>query len=467
MAFGDIKIPGAEPEGGFQGTDFKGTFGVDIGDFASSLFPDADPDQVKSRASDGLSKGMTESDVAKDAVDDAKEGVIQSYAQRLADIESKYGAEPQAAAEAKAQEQIRGQKMMRILAGITSGIAGQNPESFRKSLESWNAEARRPVEELRKNRETAIQGLGLQQKMEGLDRALETEKGGAPAVHDLYRSITGKSDLNGIPIDQIPSAALQELLGPALQLRGQDISSAGGGTSRDRDPLTPAMKKILTSAFPDQAEAIGELTTLPEGRLSQAALGGSASRGGIQGRYDTSAMDRDISTFDRDAKKLREGQDQAGKARAAIRQALTNPIAAAGAAALIARVAGEVGVLTDKDVARYQGTQALLGRAEQIYQTAISGTLTEQNLKDMLAFVDELDKAIEFGISQKAGRHAERISKRRGVEPKEAWGLLVPEIPYPEADDTESQKADIKRRYKAGEITKEEAIQAVKALNGK
>lgn len=70
----------------------------------------------------------------------------------------------------------------------------------------------------------------------------------------------------------------------------------------------------------------------------------------------------------------------------------------------LARMAGEVGVMTDKDVAAFRGSPAWTDQLEQLWQQGTKGTLTETNKAVLIEAVDILEKA-ERGVIQERAMH--------------------------------------------------------------
>ena len=68
----------------------------------------------------------------------------------------------------------------------------------------------------------------------------------------------------------------------------------------------------------------------------------------------------------------------------------------------LARMAGEVGVMTDKDVAAFRGSPAWTDQLEQLWQQGTKGTLTATNKKVLLNAVDILETAENAVIQDRA-----------------------------------------------------------------
>lgn len=409
---------------------FASRFGVDLGTFARTLHSEAPPEAVERQIQVGRQQGMDDMAIANDAVSDAKEKTAKTYAQRLAEIEKQFGADPQAAASAKAEEEIRGQKMMRILAGFAAGVAGTSNDDFRKSLAAWDAEARRPLTRLQEQHKSALEGLDRSRKVQEIDDQL----GAAPAVRDLYSSITGRNALkDGTPLADLPAEGLRGLLEPALSLRGQNASVAKAGQGGSRDPLSDAARRIMMGVFPGQAEDIRQIEYADEGRLIGSVLGGDEGRGGTQGRYEDAQVTRAVDAFAKESAKTRQTLDQTSRARAQVIEAVNNGTAAQALPTIMARLAGDVGALSNQDRAAFAGNPNVLQQGAQFLKKYLgTGGKTVVNAQEALDFIDVVEKALEGSLQQKGARHAAVLAQRRGMSPQEAWGYLLPEFPAPD-----------------------------------
>lgn len=105
-----------------------------------------------------------------------------------------------------------------------------------------------------------------------------------------------------------------------------------------------------------------------------------------------------LATFQQDLPKDKQIQssDVAIAAASRIRGLLTedpdNPILLGAVQTQLPRLMGEVGVLTDKDVGRFGGSQALLAKGKQVIEKAVEGTLDEDNIAFMKRITAIMEK---------------------------------------------------------------------------
>lgn len=86
----------------------------------------------------------------------------------------------------------------------------------------------------------------------------------------------------------------------------------------------------------------------------------------------------------------------------------TNPIAKNAVPRFLARASGEVGVMTDRDVAAFQGSEAIMSRLDQIKLQWQKGTLTPENQK----YMKELAVAFERGARVNQKQRINELSKQ-------------------------------------------------------
>ena len=93
---------------------------------------------------------------------------------------------------------------------------------------------------------------------------------------------------------------------------------------------------------------------------------------------------------------------------------------------LLARMAGEVGAMTDKDVESFRGSSAWSDSLERFFQRGITGKLTETDKKEMLTMIDNLSKIETQAISGYADYMARQASKASGVDKDDIYNTLMP-----------------------------------------
>lgn len=96
-----------------------------------------------------------------------------------------------------------------------------------------------------------------------------------------------------------------------------------------------------------------------------------------------------------------------------------NAVAASAIPGILARIAGEKGVLTDKDITRYSGSTALGAQWKQNLERAESGNLTPENLAYFKQVADSFAKRAEEGVNKAAAFHVKTNYKNTKLTPEE------------------------------------------------
>lgn len=78
-----------------------------------------------------------------------------------------------------------------------------------------------------------------------------------------------------------------------------------------------------------------------------------------------------------------------------------NPVANAAARTQIARLSGEVGVLTDRDIARFGGSEAFTSKLNQAIEKAMSGRLTKENKAFLIDVAATFKSASETSLNDR------------------------------------------------------------------
>lgn len=92
-----------------------------------------------------------------------------------------------------------------------------------------------------------------------------------------------------------------------------------------------------------------------------------------------------------------------------------NPVANQAAKTQLARLSGEVGVLTDADVSRFGGSKAVMSRAKQAAQEALSGKLTPENRSFLLAVAQRFEENARFKLDERLTNLAQGQSTAFGI----------------------------------------------------
>jgi hypothetical protein len=102
------------------------------------------------------------------------------------------------------------------------------------------------------------------------------------------------------------------------------------------------------------------------------------------------------------------------------------PIADAAIKRQLSRLSGEVGVMTDKDVSDFGGSQALQARLAQSIKTMNDGRLTKENKQFMRQVISVMRKRREEQLKERAEFYSKQGSKRLGVPVEEVMGNILP-----------------------------------------
>lgn len=117
-----------------------------------------------------------------------------------------------------------------------------------------------------------------------------------------------------------------------------------------------------------------------------------------------------------------------------------NPIADEVSKGKIARLSGEVGVLTDQDIKRFAGSTATLSKAKQAFEQAKSGKLSDENRQLMLSLVRGLKQNADQHLQKRAMEYAKQSSKRLNIDENEAYEYLRPGSAMPTEEPKQLQQ---------------------------
>ena len=214
---------------------------------------------------------------------------------------------------------------------------------------------------------------------------------------------------------------------PEEQKSIQDLTTAQ--SSGDQQAFTEALRGAsprVADRFKSNVAAMGgQVGANTRNKNNQEGMTNSGNQKVVES-YQTS--------YTSDTKKLTERQQYADSAQETLNLAKNgNPISAEAAKTQIARLAGEVGVLTDRDVERFGGSKAITARVAQAAQQAQDGTLTEENAKYLQGIVDAFRTAVTNQKRERAKVYVNRLTKAKGRngapvvgDEHEAWGLIDP-----------------------------------------
>lgn len=136
-----------------------------------------------------------------------------------------------------------------------------------------------------------------------------------------------------------------------------------------------------------------------------------------------------ISQFNNDSvvMKSRTSLAAAGDIRALAESG--NPIGAASIPTFAARMAGEVGALTEADKAPFGGSRAVVNRVEQSLKQMADGQLTPENKEFVIGLTSIIEKRANEKMNDTARKRAKQYSKIKeyGTE-EEIYNMFIPEI---------------------------------------
>lgn len=123
-----------------------------------------------------------------------------------------------------------------------------------------------------------------------------------------------------------------------------------------------------------------------------------------------------------------------------------NPIAGEAAKNKILRLSDERGALSDQDRASLGGSKAIDDKIKQIAQTALTGSLTPDNIRYLEDIAIRLGKTSRENLEKATRRHAKSVSRILQVPEEEIYKDLVFDqsgdgsMPQTEADELEEYK---------------------------
>lgn len=103
----------------------------------------------------------------------------------------------------------------------------------------------------------------------------------------------------------------------------------------------------------------------------------------------------------------------------------TNPTAAGALGSRVARAAGEKGVLSDMDIKRYGGSQAVAAKLERLVQTAAEGTMTSDDVGFAQQLADTMKKNAELAKIDIGKKHTSQFTRNYRGNEKENFGIIT------------------------------------------
>ena len=166
-----------------------------------------------------------------------------------------------------------------------------------------------------------------------------------------------------------------------------------------------------------------------------------------EGESDSNRQERVIKEFNKDkiVAASQTALNQANRAKQLL--ATNNPISAAVVTRALARMSGEVGVMTDKDVESFAGSKALTAQAKQLLEQASTGKLTPENREFMLEIIETMEK-VESNILEKRGQqYSEQFGQLPTLQKDKVESLIKPSLPdQPSQELTPRQELEMLRK---------------------
>jgi len=137
------------------------------------------------------------------------------------------------------------------------------------------------------------------------------------------------------------------------------------------------------------------------------------------------AVERAQGKLNQELLKVREEVNVASQVREMAELGKLNPIAAANLGSRLARANGEKGVLTDKDVDRHGGSQALADKIARYVKRAEEGTLTDEDARFSIEMADMLERSARQKETQVSEHFVRQFTRNYGGDFAENYGVIV------------------------------------------
>ena len=269
---------------------------------------------------------------------------------------------------------------------------------------------------------------------------------------------------------QAPVEDLQRQRASQLQRMGAEktaielgqMASAADPTSPESKLVTGYMKKKLGLPIADEMSLSSVQRVLPTLQAGIAREEAGKDRALRQSQMMDERKLKHIqdvqNEFNRDdgVKKAREGIVAAEDVQELL--ASNNPIADETSKSRLARLAGEVGVLTDNDIKRFAGSKATRASFAQEIERMATGKLTPENRKYMLDVANLMKERRQNTLAKYAKEKAGQISTRLGVPAPEAFKYMLPSYEMDSGKKMENEQAEPSKSIGSVEQTGQKKI---------
>lgn len=213
------------------------------------------------------------------------------------------------------------------------------------------------------------------------------------------------------------------------------LADAWGGTnlakaykapekSEDRLMKIAALEQAIQKQGGNLADQFNDLV-----KASNANQAQSSRMAGTQSRFETAkAGDNREKARSRFGQEIKKDVERLS-AVAASKSLLSGPggIADNVVKRQMAKLAGEVGAMTDADIRDFGGNRGMLQRLEQYVQTADTGSLTPENKKELMDIILVFEKGLTFKLRTQAKRLAKSYAKDGYNSEKDLYETLDPD----------------------------------------
>jgi len=151
-----------------------------------------------------------------------------------------------------------------------------------------------------------------------------------------------------------------------------------------------------------------------------------ASRTGVQDRFDSALLDKQLNQFNATSAKIKDRLQAASTVETVLNS--NTSLGSSAVKRMFARLAGEVGTMTDQDVADFSGGRAWIQQAEQKLKMGAEGMLTEDNRKEMTQLLNDLRGPLTQRLQNEADRSLAKARALGIPEDKMREGMALDKI---------------------------------------
>lgn len=344
---------------------------------------------------------------------------IQQQQQSMMDVDA---APPKSDLEKELEQAIATRNRLSVVGGllnagqtIGTAISGSKIEKADLTKDNLGEQLVKDVQVKQKLRSDQLENLLKQYQNSTMKQKVDPNS-------ELSKSTRKMAEKFGLQLDaSVPAEAAKDLIDDARQYQQlQETVAARREVARDN----AAMRNMMFKERQDFKEM--------QNREQEA-------------QRRVSNLEKTQSNYNKD-KLVGKFQEQLSSADDAEALLLSNnPIADEVSKGKIARLSGEVGVLTDQDIKRFAGSTATLSKAKQAFEQAKSGKLSYENRQLMLSLVRGLKDNADQHLQKRAMDYAKQSAKRLNIPEDEAYEYLRPGSQMPSQEPKKQQEAQPER----------------------